>query len=251
MPKKSSSKIKDNEILEDVIYVNDAEFKRYYHNNKIPTMYFASYDGRVFSGVSNTILKPGITMKGYEKYGIFINGKIKPVTAHKIIGIVYHPEGYGKSLDIDHIDGNKQNNRADNLEWVTRRENIIRAFKTGLKHGLKGNDNPVTVYRDEDIIRACELIKSGYSIVHVASIVKIPVSYLYTIIRGESRKDIVDKYKFDESIYEVKQDPLPLNIKLEIRKLYKEGYRPSDIMKKLNIAKTSRNRVYNTIHNSK
>jgi len=38
-----------------------------------------------------------------------------------------------KNLDIDHKDGNPQNNRLENLEEVTRKVNILRAMKLGLK----------------------------------------------------------------------------------------------------------------------
>lgn len=49
---------------------------------------------------------------------------------------------YGKSdLTVDHIDGNKENNYLYNLEYVTRQENIKRAFETGLY------DNAIDKYK--------------------------------------------------------------------------------------------------------
>ena len=40
--------------------------------------------------------------------------------------------GYTKGMTVNHIDGNPLNNRADNLEWISLRDNIIHGFETGL-----------------------------------------------------------------------------------------------------------------------
>lgn len=48
--------------------------------------------------------------------------------------VAYHfVDGYQDGLVVNHKDGNKLNNEADNLEWVTRSENDLHAFKLGLR----------------------------------------------------------------------------------------------------------------------
>lgn len=41
-------------------------------------------------------------------------------------------EGYSKGMTVNHIDGNPQNNRCNNLEWVSLKENIQKGFRNGL-----------------------------------------------------------------------------------------------------------------------
>lgn len=41
-------------------------------------------------------------------------------------------DGYEDGLTVNHIDGNPMNNRVDNLEWMTHRDNVRQAFEDGL-----------------------------------------------------------------------------------------------------------------------
>lgn len=44
---------------------------------------------------------------------------------HRIVATAFHGENLSKEYIVDHIDTNKQNNRPENLRWITKEENII------------------------------------------------------------------------------------------------------------------------------
>lgn len=51
--------------------------------------------------------------------------EIASVRIHRIVATAFHGEPPTKEHVVDHIDTNKQNNRPDNLRWVTRLENVL------------------------------------------------------------------------------------------------------------------------------
>ena len=90
--------------------------------------YHITKDGRVFSTRSRYNnrptheLKGWIDRKGYVHVGLMKDGKIRSFSVHKLQELVFLG-GPKEGLQIDHIDGNKQNNDISNLRQVTPYEN--------------------------------------------------------------------------------------------------------------------------------
>lgn len=90
------------------------------------------------------------------------DGNTKTIDVHRVIAMTFleNEQGYDT---VNHIDGNPFNNSVDNLEWISRKENIRHAFKNNLIHTMKpiAMLNPATkeilkVYPSE--AEACRII---------------------------------------------------------------------------------------------
>lgn len=65
-------------------------------------------------------------------------------------------------LVVNHIDGNKQNNSLDNLEWVTNAENVHSAYIDGLAN-TKGEKHGRAKFTEKEVIDILKMIKEGKS----------------------------------------------------------------------------------------
>ena len=68
-------------------------------------------------------IKPFQDRDGYNRISQNISAPSRQVA--RLVAIVWNP-GYKQDLEVDHIDGNRANDAADNLEWVTHQENVQR-----------------------------------------------------------------------------------------------------------------------------
>lgn len=92
------------------------------------------------------ILKPGYDKDGYLHVGLFKDKKAHRNKVHRLVAMAFIDNPENKP-EVNHIDGNKQNNNVWNLEWCTKSENGIHAYrvlkrkstfcgKTGILHRL-------------------------------------------------------------------------------------------------------------------
>ena len=58
-------------------------------------------------------------------------GKYKRVLIHRLVAVAFITNPSEKA-EVNHINGNKLDNRVENLEWVSREENIRHAYDNGL-----------------------------------------------------------------------------------------------------------------------
>lgn len=88
--------------------------------------YIVKYDGIV-----EKIMKPGNNGRGYLTTMIGRGGNTKSVKIHRLVAEAFIPNPYGLP-EVNHIDGNKENNNVYNLEWVSHQDNMRHAYKTNL-----------------------------------------------------------------------------------------------------------------------
>lgn len=74
---------------------------------------------------------------GYKGISIPCKNKKWRISVHRLVMYAYH--GYDER-DVNHKDGNKRNNKLENLEYMTRSENVKHAYNTGL-HDVTGRKN--------------------------------------------------------------------------------------------------------------
>ena len=69
---------------------------------------------------------------GYEVVHLGLNGINRHRAVHRLVAKAF-VDNPNNLLEVNHKDGNKENNCADNLEWVSRSENMKHAYSIG--HG--------------------------------------------------------------------------------------------------------------------
>jgi len=80
----------------------------------------------------NYILEQRIDRGGYYTVRLSKPGLLSSTQfVHRLLGFAFIENPLNKCC-INHIDGNKLNNRIENLEWVTKAENMQHAYDTGL-----------------------------------------------------------------------------------------------------------------------
>jgi hypothetical protein len=82
------------------------------------------------------ILKKYIEKNGYERVSLSKNKTYKLFYVHRLVAQEFIAN-HGIKAEVNHIDGNKANNCASNLEWVSRKDNILHSF-----HVINTNRSP-------------------------------------------------------------------------------------------------------------
>lgn len=103
--------------------------------------------GNVKNKKTDKILSKRKSNNGYLRVnvrtGLIKYEKPHTIMIHKLVAEYFVPKIKGKNY-VNHIDGNKENNCVNNLEWVTAKENSIHSIKMGLQIPKKGKENKLS-----------------------------------------------------------------------------------------------------------
>lgn len=131
-------------------------------------------------------LTPKLDKYGYYKVTLSVNRKLTYRTIHRIVAETFIPNP-NNLPQVNHIDGNKTNNRVENLEWVTPRENTLHAHSSGLHKGVR-----TKVYLKKDNETKC-----FNSITEGADFLNRDRHCFYRHLTTDSRHGRIDGWEFE------------------------------------------------------
>ena len=162
-------------------------------NKAIPEFpgYFATRDGKILSDkrVKLKPLKYSISTDGYMKVSLCRNGKAHYFTIHRLIGLTFLEMTEGKD-QVAHKNGNKLDNRAENLYWATSKEN----YEDRVRHGTSnaGEGNPRALLNQSQVKQIRMLYKIGKKPSEIVNSYCVGLSAIERICYKRSWKHLED-----------------------------------------------------------
>lgn len=119
--------------------------------------YWVNKKGKIL-GKQLNIYKQGKNYKGYPIVSMHHKDsdgeyKLKTKAVHRIVAETFiHNDNPEIKNQVNHIDGNKENNTIENLEWCTNQENKRHAVDNGLIADTKGEKHSASILKDEQVV---------------------------------------------------------------------------------------------------
>lgn len=152
-------------------------------------MLFVTEDGEVFKwGIKVKPQFPGYP-RGYLFVQISRNKKDTRFFVHRLVASAYC-SGFAPGLTVNHIDGNKLNNHASNLEWVTKKENLRHAHSTGL-YRQSGDDCHWRKLHSTDVLRIKQRLNLGERGSHLAKEYGVSEHAIYNIKHNKKWRSVL------------------------------------------------------------
>lgn len=112
---------------------------------------FRASDNGDIIGKRGNVLVGHIDRCGYREVLLSENGVTKNYLSHRLILSAFDPIENMDMFDVNHKNGNKQDNRLENLEWCTRSENVSHSYRHGLQTHVGNRYGSFRVLTNEDI----------------------------------------------------------------------------------------------------
>lgn len=132
------------------------------------------------------ILKPLKQKKGYLKIGLYKDKKYYSRQIHRLVAIAFIPNPNNEP-QVNHIDGNKENNTVNNLEWCNNTYNQVHAINNGLR-AFK----PVIQYSKDGVF-----IKKWIRATEASKALAIDISTIWRACKGERKTAGGFKWGYD------------------------------------------------------
>jgi len=149
--------------------------------------YGATKDGKIVSWKtgSQKYVNGSTSDSGYVRINLRKGGKLKSFYAHRLVFAAFFGD-IPSGLQVHHVNGIKQDNHIDNLELVTRHENLSRAWRDGLIVPQFGEQSSGSKVSEIDVIAIRKLLKIGVAKAQIAKLFNLHRSSILRIHNKET-----------------------------------------------------------------
>lgn len=148
-----------NEKRGDNMESEEEVWKPIYYGNIRSDLYYISTFGRIRNKVTDHMMTPTPSEKGYMMVCLRCQcNRSKTFKLHRLVAKLFVRGETPEKCEVDHIDGDKRNNRASNLRWVSHLENIHYAYDNNLIPAMKGELNGSCKVTEQQVREICELL---------------------------------------------------------------------------------------------
>jgi len=183
-------------------FSTDYLWRKYFHNElkEIPpedqcsleSLGFPNYiilrDGRIWNKRTYQMITGAPNNSGYYctylRFGYTGSGSLKSVKIHRLVALAFVPNP-NKLLEVNHTDGNKANNAADNLEWCSAYDNHLHARIHGLRK---------SAMTEEQVHAVCKRIQDGMKLTAISRELNVPVTAIQHIVAHGTHRHIAEQY---------------------------------------------------------
>lgn len=179
---------------------------------KFENTYQVSNTGKVRNKKTGLLLSPQYNKKGYQYVWLSYShtGKIKWYI-HRLVA-KHFIENPTNKPQVNHIDGNKQNNNVDNLEWCTNEENQIHAVLNNLHY--QGESHKDSKFSEVSVRLLPELTNIGFTVSQLNRLTGVANINIEKVIKGKSWRPLNLKFGFIRK--GKKGDSFIINMSLEL-----------------------------------
>ena len=170
-----------------------------YPNLKFKVEYHIDENGNIYSPNTDwNKMFQRTDENGYKNIYLYLkDGTRKYFKVHRLILNTFKPIENSENFQVNHINGIKNDNRLENLEWCTRSENLLHAFDTGLEDKPIGEKNPNHKLSEKEVIEICKMIKNKTPISIIASNYGVTKGTISHIKNKRTWKGITTNFDFN------------------------------------------------------